>query len=106
MSGDVPKSAPPTPELREKVKRWLGEQGYPTEFKAANICRIHGFRVWQGFHVRDEKTEVPREIDVIASADYDANNIIVRVEHVLECKWSKDKPWIVFTSPGGHMAPS
>jgi hypothetical protein len=106
MSGDVPKSTPPTPDLREKVKRWLGEQGYPTEFKAANICRIHGFRVWQGFHVRDEKTEVPREIDVIASADYGANNFIIRVEHVLECKWSKDKPWIVFTSPSGHMAPS
>jgi hypothetical protein len=94
-------------ELDEKIKRWLGEQGCPTEFKAANICRQHGFRVWQGFHVRDDKAEAPpREIDVIASADYRLSDYLIRVEHVFECKWSKDKPWIVLTSPSGRMAPS
>jgi hypothetical protein len=91
-------------ELTKKVKLWLGEEGYPTEFKAANICRIHDFRVTQGYHVRDEKTQLPREIDVVASKDYPTRDHLVRIEHVLECKWSKDKPWIVFTSPDAHMA--
>jgi hypothetical protein len=100
------KAAPVQAELDEKIKRWLGEQGYPTEFKAANVCRQHGFRVWQGFHVRDEKAEAPREIDVIASADYRLSDHLIRVEHVLECNWSKDKPWIVLTSPSGRMAAS
>lgn len=103
MPNDEQKSLPTGPKLHDKVKQWLGEQGYPTEFRAANICRRHGFRVWQGFHVRDSKTETPREIDVIASADYRSSNYIVRIEHALECKWSKDKPWIVFTDAGGPM---
>jgi hypothetical protein len=90
--------------LTKKVKAWLNEEGYPTEFKAANICRIHDFRVWQGLHVRDEKTQLPREIDVVASRDHPIRNHLLRVEHVLECSWSKDKPWIVFTSRNAHMA--
>jgi hypothetical protein len=90
--------------LTKKVKLWLNEEGYPTEFKSANICRIHDFRVWQGFHVRDEKTQLPREVDVVASRDYPGRDRLIRVEHILECKWSKDKPWIVFTSSNAHLA--
>ena len=93
-------------ELTKKVKLWLNEEGYPTEFKAANICRTNDFRVWQGFHVRDEKTQLPREIDVVASRDHPTRDHLIRVEHVLECKWSKNKPWIVFTSSNAHIAPA
>jgi hypothetical protein len=93
-------------ELKAKLKTWLSEEGYPIEFKAANICRSHDFRVWQGFHVRDEKTELPREIDVVASMDHPSRDILIRVEHVLECKWSRDKPWIAFSSSSTPMAPS
>lgn len=90
----------------DKLKTWLGEQGYPTEFRTANICRRHGFRAWQGFHVRDEQSPTPREIDVVASIDYPRDGSLIRIEHVFECKWSKDKPWIVFTSTNSRIAPS
>jgi hypothetical protein len=104
MSEEQPKRSI---ELAEKVKSWLNEEGYPTEFKAANFCRVHNFRVWQGFHVRDEKAEAPREIDVVASRDhFPRGDHLIRLEHVIECKWSKDKPWIVFTSPDASMASS
>ena len=79
-------------------------KGYPTEFKAANTCRVHGFRVHQGYHVRDKKMETPREIDVVATTDHPNREHLIRVEHVLECKWSKNKPWIVFTSPNARIA--
>lgn len=36
--------------------------------------------------------------------DAQAPGYLVRVCHVIECKWSRDKPWIVLTSPHGHMA--
>jgi hypothetical protein len=104
MATDPPEhSADAADKLEENVKQWLNEQGYPTEFRAANICRRHQFRVWQGFHVRDEKSGVPREIDVVASRDYPSREHVVRIEHVIECKWSKDKPWIVFTSPNARI---
>jgi hypothetical protein len=90
----------------DNVKLWLNEQGYPTEFKTANVCSNHGFRVWQGSHVRDPNTNIPREIDVLATADYLFEDHLIRVEHVIECKWSRDKPWIVFTSHTGRMASS
>ena len=94
-----------TGELNKKVQEWLREQGYPTEFRVADVCRRHGFRVWQGFHLRSENPEVaPREVDVIATADSPSRDYLIRVEHLIECKWSKDKPWIVFTSQNAQMA--
>jgi hypothetical protein len=90
----------PQNSLPDKVLEWLNEQGYPTEFQVANICDRHGFRVFQGYHVRGEDPDVPREIDVLAQTDrISTNNYLIRVCHVIECKWSKDKPWVVLTSP-------
>jgi hypothetical protein len=92
--------------LERKIMSWLAEQGYPTEFRAANICRSHGFRVFHGSHVQDEKSQVVREIDVVAATTLRSDGHIIRVEHIIECKLSTDKPWIVFTSPFGQMQPS
>jgi hypothetical protein len=76
----------------DKVLKWLDEQGYPTEFQVANICARHGFRVFQGYHVRSENPDIPREIDVLAQMDEVSKDYLIRVCHVIECKWSKDKP--------------
>jgi len=31
---------------------------------------------------------------------------VVRVQQAVECKWSADKPWVIFTSRFGSLAPS
>lgn len=112
----------PGNDLPDKVLRWLNEQGYPTEFQVANIYDRHGFRVFQGYHVSNEQppyggdhspvelggrggeAEAPREIDVLAQMQNSSYDHLIRVCHVIECKWSKDKPWVVLTSPHGQLA--
>jgi hypothetical protein len=90
--------------LPDKVLEWLNKQGYPTEFQVANICHRNGFRVFQGYHVRSESSDVPREIDVLAQTDDLSDDYLIRVCHVIECKWSRDKPWVVLTSRHGQLA--
>src|ERR1700687_1334235 len=88
-------------DLPAKVRAWLDEEGYPLEFATAATFRRHGFAVRQGMYIR-EKGDA-REIDVAASRNAKRNGLR-RVYHVVECKWSKDKPWVVFTGPGGMAA--
>lgn len=89
-----------------KVANWLRSEGYSTEFRAANIFRKHRFSVRQGEYVSaDEKAQL-REIDVLASLDVEAPFGLLRCSHVVECKWSADKPWVIFSSPTARMAPS
>jgi len=86
--------------LLAKVSEWLNEQGYPLEFEAAATFRRAGFSVRQGAYVRTPDTEKPREIDVTACVD-SSEDCLIRVYHLVECKWSQTKPWIVFTSAHG-----
>lgn len=93
-------------ELKSKVESWLSKQGFPLEFRVANVFQSHGFSVRQGDYVQSEASEKPREIDVVADWTFRSEYGFVRLSHVVECKWSKGSPWVVFTSTGGHMASS
>ena len=92
--------------LLHRVSSWLASEGYPTEFRTANIFQKHGFHVTQGAYVRGDAEGLKREIDVLASITARASSGFLRISYVVECKWSADKPWIVFTSPSTRMAPS
>jgi hypothetical protein len=85
----------------------LSSEGYPTEFQTASVFSRLGFRVFQGNHI-EQPNGSPREIDVEAWADAprtQAHDPIIRCEFIVECKWSRDKPWVVFTSQGQRMSP-
>ena len=82
-------------DLTEKVKNWLGDQGFSLEMKAASEFRKAGFFVRQSSHYLDPETCKSREIDVVAS-DWDLTSII-QIDFVVECKSSK-KPWVLLTS--------
>jgi hypothetical protein len=86
-------------DLQTKVQAWLDQEGYPLEFAAAAVFRRHGFQVRQGTYVRVDDEEKAREIDVVAYKDA-GGDALIRIYHVVECKWSKDKPWVVFTGSG------
>lgn len=92
--------------LSERVADWLHTEGYPLEFATAAEFRKHGFHVRQGQHVRDKDSSVPREIDVLADQTHDLGGAFVRLHHVVECKYSHDKPWVVFTSVAGGISPA
>jgi hypothetical protein len=94
--------------LNRKIAEWLQAEGYPTEYKTANIFRKHQFSVMQGGYVESAK-DTKRELDVVASMaiqDEGGSGIFLRASYIIECKWSKSKPWVVFTSPSTRVAPS
>lgn len=88
-------------QLDKKVREWLEHEGYPLEFQVAKKFQKNGFAVRQGSYVNDPNADAPREIDVIAFRDAHTKRQLLRVKHIVECKWSKDKPWVVFTNPLG-----
>lgn len=102
----------PEKSLEENVTDWLSTEGYGLEFLAANIFSEQGFSVHQGNYVRDKESQIPREIDVVAEVTASMESLLsdkqshLRIEYIVECKWSAEKPWVVFSSPNNRMAPS
>ncbi len=96
----------PQKSLKDKVSDWLQSEGYPLEFSVAHTFHEHGFDANQGHYVRDEEGGAVREIDVVAQGTQVERDSLVRVCNVVECKWSRDKPWVVFTSRNNKIAES
>lgn len=97
----------PAQSLNEKVKQWFESEGYPLEFRVARVFEEHGFNPHQGYYVINEAEGQPREIDVLADMDLELEGSgFFRVSHVIECKWSRDKPWVIFTDRRSRMAES
>lgn len=84
--------------LESKIRDWLNEQGYPLEMLVARSFQERGFTVIQSEFYTDPDTGESREIDVVASKLTVVGRINIRVTLVIECKLSKDKPWVLFTS--------
>jgi hypothetical protein len=60
-------TSPATPEpigdeLRDKLKTWLRQEGYPLEFSTADGFREAGFSVLQGEYAAPTKREPRREL--------------------------------------------
>lgn len=93
--------------LVEKVREWLQQEGYPLEFRTAHAFRSAGFSAVQGRYVRQTEESPPRELDVVATLPRPTRlgGTNVQIAAVVECKWSRDKPWVAFTAPS-TMAPS
>ncbi|GGF77332.1 hypothetical protein GCM10010912_23020 [Paenibacillus albidus] len=93
--------------LKLKVQEWLEKEGYSLEFLTATAFEKQGFRVRQSENYLDEKNNIHREVDVLASLIHKLDDeTLFRITHVVECKWSKDKPWVVFCSNGSNLSPA
>lgn len=93
-------------DITGKLAEWLGAEGYPLEYFTAEAFKAAGFQVRQGEFVRREPGGPPREVDVIADMAIDIDHRHLRVSTVIECKWSGDKPVVIFTDPDSHMMAS
>jgi hypothetical protein len=96
----------PDSQLTDKIKDWLLRQGYPLEFRVAAAFQNAGIEAVQGFYVRQRNTNSVRELDVVARIRSHVADMFASINLIVECKWSGDKPWIVFTAPRTRMAPS
>lgn len=93
-------------ELERRVASWLEDEGHPLEFKTAQIYHEAGYSGFLGHYVDDPDTEAAREIDVVGylNKPIEDHNWI-RLWHVVECKTSKSKPWVVLTSDRNWKGP-
>jgi hypothetical protein len=80
--------------LDAKVRAWLASSGYPLEMHVAEEFRKPGFQISQGIYYPD--SEGPRELDVLAQEIHHTKWALLRILFFIECKASRDKPWIVF----------
>ncbi len=83
-------------KLEEKLRDWLEKQGYPLEMQVAAAFQKQGFRVMQSEYYEDPESKGMREIDVVASRQQKVGNYYVRLTFAIECKQSKEKPWVLF----------
>lgn len=90
-------------DMSEAVEQWLSSEGYPLEYYVAGRFAFSRFHVLQGEHVRIRDEEKPREVDVVADMATESGGMFIRASNVVECKWSADKPWVIFTSGRGRM---
>jgi hypothetical protein len=83
--------------MEQRISDWLHSQGYPLEmFVAAEFSRSN-FRVIVSEYYLDIESGDSREIDVVAHVQQGFDDVLVRIEFVIECKSSRDKPWVLFT---------
>jgi hypothetical protein len=87
--------------LDARLTEWLETQGYPLEMEVAQEFRAKAFSVAQGTYYADPDTKQPREIDIAASVEKMLSDVNVRLVCFVECKVSRDKPWVLFTSRRG-----
>lgn len=84
--------------LSQKVVSWLETQGYPLEMRVARMFQSLGASVVQSDYYTDPSTKESRETDVVASWSSRVGDTFVRVAFIIECKASREKPWILFCS--------
>jgi hypothetical protein len=92
--------------MEERIREWLETQGYPLEMKVARLFRLKGFRIVQSEYYKDAETGSQRETDVTARADRDFDGLLVRIEFIIECKSTPDKPWVLFSGGRGLADPA
>jgi len=90
--------------LEQEVSAWLETQGYPLEMRVAKSFQATGARVIQSEYYTDPTTQESREVDVVVSWQDDIDDVFVRIALVIECKSSKNKPWVLFSSKDAKLA--
>ncbi|QYK63349.1 hypothetical protein KAI37_03682 [Paenibacillus sp. S25] len=91
--------------INTRIMDWLNSQGYPLEMSVAEVLLNLKFNVIQSEYFIDDESTQQREIDIVASLQKEIGNKLVRISLIIECKVSKDKPWIIFTSENTRLAP-
>jgi hypothetical protein len=81
--------------LHEKLSSWLLKSGYPLEMKAAALVKSHNFLTFRSEYYFDRESREMREIDVVGVLESELGEGILRVTIAIECKSSRDKPWVV-----------
>lgn len=88
--------------LATEARAWLKKSGYPLEFRVARAFESQGFRVQPNHFVRMQADQKIREIDLLASIPRNTPFMRARFELYVECKSSRQLPWIFFDLGGSR----
>lgn len=87
-------------DLPAQIHEWLRHEGYPFEMQVAQAFRKVGFHVTQSDYYIDPEEQKAREIDVVAVAQRaEKDGPVFRIMFLIECKSSKEKPWLLLSAP-------
>ena len=91
----------PNDDITDKVREWLGKQGYPLELRTGRVFEDLGWNADHRTWYTDPTTGATREVDVFISryVGDETTNSSVAFDLVVECKRSIDKPWVALSSP-------
>jgi Holliday junction resolvase len=90
--------------LDKRLRDWLESQGYPLEMAVSRVFQKYGFHTLQSEYYSDPESGAVREIDVVAYSQHGVHGMTCRITFTIECKVSREKPWILFTSEMVHLA--
>jgi hypothetical protein len=94
----TPADGPAEKQELENVAEWLEKEGYRLEYLAHSAFQGTGLHAEMSYHVNTPEGK-PREIDVMAS-DFSnhPSSGLTEVKVLCECKYSKEKPWVLLIS--------
>jgi hypothetical protein len=83
-----------------KLHEWLKKAGYPFELSVGRVLQFAGWSIEHARFYVDPVTSKTREIDIVAKKSLGApeTRTAASVSFVVECKRTRDKPWVVFSS--------
>jgi len=85
--------------IERKVSDWLKTEGWPFEIRVGRDFEKNGWKVRHGEFYTDPVKSIAREVDIIATTSSQDGMGGVNLDLVIECKVTRDKPWVGFTSP-------
>ncbi len=86
--------------VKDQVEAWIKSEGFALEMRVAKMFQASCAVVDQSQYYMDPTTDKMREIDVVARHIALIGGAMVEFIFVVECKSSKDKPWVLFTHEG------
>lgn len=92
----------------KKVFDWLSKEGYTLEMKVAKKFQERDFIVNSSVFYQNIDGTNSNEIDILTykSIWYKEKSAFFTVIFLIECKYSKDKPWILFKSNNDYPSNS
>lgn len=90
-------------DLHKKILEKIDETGFPLELRVSKFLHDNNYIVANNIYYVDLDEGKGREIDIRAHKNYVIEDKglqhYCRNSFYIECKKSKNKPWVIFTSP-------
>ncbi|MFA4905141.1 MAG: hypothetical protein WC645_01415 [Candidatus Margulisiibacteriota bacterium] len=87
-------------KIEKDALKWINKNGINLEIDVCDTFRKKGFDVRHSSYFKDTEDNKLREIDIIArNYSISRDGIELSIIFVIECKYIKHSPWILFVSP-------